>query len=70
MRKILVKSGIATLVLCVILAVIQGIITLSKRRNEQRDRHTIFAPVRVRPSQHSRDLKLSSDFITTEANSI
>jgi hypothetical protein len=65
MRKILVKSGIVTVVLCAILAIIQGLITLASKRHGDRTDRTYPTSHRLRHVGHSRDIRLSTDLITT-----
>jgi hypothetical protein len=65
MRKIIVKSGIVTVVLCAILAIIQGLITLASKRHGDRADRTYPTPHRLRHVGHSRDIRLSTDLITT-----
>jgi hypothetical protein len=70
MRKILVKSGIVTVVLCAILAIIQGLITLASKRHGDRTDRTYPTSHRLRHVGHSRSNHVSTDLVLTAVKRI
>ena len=70
MRNLMAKSGIATVILCVILALVQGIIALARNRNERRINQPHIARDRIRPTDIRRDNYVPTDLILTNLNKL
>lgn len=59
------NAGIATVIICVTLAIVLGIVTHARHQNEQRPDYTRTSRSRLRPPHKRGISELSTDLVTT-----